>query len=157
MKKTVVLFLLWIVVIPSGFAQLKMHSFEEAEKLSIDSPKPNFIFIHTSWCEYCKLMEKTTFKNPEVIQLLNDSFYFISFDAESKNPIMFNKHTFQYKPNGLNTGIHELAATLGNIEGVISYPSFVLLDTNQSILYQQNSYIDSKTLLILLKEITKRH
>jgi thioredoxin-related protein len=157
MKKTVVILLFWIVAIPSGFAQLRTYSFEEAEKLGIENPRPTFVFIHTSWCKYCKMMEHSTFKNPEVIRLLNEKFYFVSLDAESKKQITYNKHTFEYKPKGQNTGVHELAEALGTLDGVVSYPSIVVLDTNQTILYQQSSYIDSRKMLVLLKEITKRH
>jgi thioredoxin-related protein len=157
MKKFVFIVFVFFWMIPSGLAQLKTYSFEKAEKIAIENPKPSFIFIHTSWCNYCKLMENTTFKNPEVIELLNEYFYFIPFDAESKNPITYNNHTFKYKPKGLKTGVHELAEILGTINGVISYPSIIILDTSQTILCQQSSYIDSKTMLLLLKEIAKKH
>jgi thioredoxin-related protein len=157
MKKLVVILLFWIVAIPSGYAQLKMHSFEEAEKLAVENPKPTFVFIHTSWCKYCKLMENSTFKNPEVIRLLNENFYFVSLDAESKKPITYNNHTFEYKPKGQNTGTHELAEALGTIDDVVSYPSISILDVNQTIVHQQSSYIDSRKILALLKEIAKEH
>lgn len=157
MKKIIFVLLVFFWMIPSGFAQLKMYSFEEVEKLAIENPKPTFVFIHTSWCKYCKLMENTTFKNPEIIKLLNEIFYFVSLDAEIKKPITYNSHTFKYKPKGQNTGVHELAEALGSIEGVVSYPSITILNINQTIIYQQSSYIDSKTIQILLKEISKRH
>jgi uncharacterized protein YyaL (SSP411 family) len=67
-----------IVVVPSGFAQLKTYSFQEAEKLSVENPKPIVVFVHTSWCKYCKMMENITLKNTEVISILNEnsiSFY----------------------------------------------------------------------------------
>jgi hypothetical protein len=38
-KLIFILFFL-IVVVPSGFAQLKTYSFQEAEKLSVENPKP---------------------------------------------------------------------------------------------------------------------
>lgn len=100
----------------SCFAQLKTYSFEEAEKLSKENPKPIVIFIHTSWCNYCRMMKNSTFKNQEIITLLNDNYYFISFDAESKDDIHFDNHTFQFKPNGQNIGIHELATELATID-----------------------------------------
>jgi len=84
MKKAVYILLIFFWTIPSGFAQLKTHTFEEAEKLAKENPKPYVVFIHTSWCNYCKMMENSTFKNPEIIHLLNSDFYFISLDAESK-------------------------------------------------------------------------
>ena len=157
MKKIffIVLILFW--AIPSGFAQLKTHSFEEAEKLSKENPKPIVVFIHTSWCKYCKMMENSTFKNRDVIKLLNDTFYFISLDAESKNDITVNNHTFKFKLTGQNTGIHELAVELATINNEVVYPTITILDTDYSILLQTHSFKDPKTILILLKEHGNTH
>lgn len=136
----------------SGFAQLKTYTFSEAEKLEQQNPKPIFVFIHTSWCKYCKMMENSTFKNPEVVQLLNDNFYFVSLDAEQKSPILFKNNTFRFQPKGQNTGVHELAEELGTVDGAMTYPTFSILDKNNTILLQISDYTDAKTMIGLLKE-----
>lgn len=136
----------------SGFAQLKTYTFSEAEKLEQQNPKPIFVFIHTSWCKYCKMMENSTFKNPEVVQLLNEHFYFVSLDAEQKSPILFKNNTFRFKPKGQNAGVHELAEELGTVDGAITYPTFSILDKNNTILLQISEYTDAKTMIGLLKE-----
>ena len=123
MKKGFFILFIFFWAIPSGFAQLKTYSFEEVEKLSKENPKPIVVFIHTSWCKYCKIMENSTFKNQEVVTLLNSAFYFISFDAETKNTITFNNYTFKFKPKGQNTGIHELATALATINNEVVYPT----------------------------------
>jgi thioredoxin-related protein len=64
-KLIFILFFL-IVVVPSGFAQLKTYSFE-AEKLSAENPSPLLFFVHTSWCKYCKMMENITFKTQKLL------------------------------------------------------------------------------------------
>lgn len=141
------------MVIPSSFAQLKTYSFQEAEKLRIESPKPIVVFTHTSWCNYCKMMENSTFKNPAVIKELNENFYFISFDAESKKEITFNNYTFQFKPTGTNTGIHELATALATIDKQVVYPTLTVLDTANTIQFQQHSHIKAKALLRILEKM----
>ncbi|PKB16594.1 uncharacterized protein DUF255 [Flavobacterium sp. 5] len=145
--------LIFFCTIASGFAQLKTYSFEEAEKLSKENPKPIVIFIHTSWCKYCKMMENSTFKNSENITLLNDYFYFISFNAESKEDIHFNNHTFKFKPNGLNTGIHELATALATIDSQVVYPTITILQPDFSILFQKHSFLNAKELATILQKI----
>ena len=142
---------------PNSFAQLKSYSFEEAEKLEQQQPKPIFVFVHTSWCKYCKMMENSTFKNPEVVQLLNDNFYFVSLNAESKEPIVIKDRTFTYKPKGKNTGIHELAEELATVDGNINYPTFSILDKNNTILLQISEFTDAKTMIVLLKEAADFH
>lgn len=155
MKKNVLFLVLFFWAIPSGFAQLKTYTFEEAELLSKQHPKPYFVFIHTSWCKYCKMMEKTTFQNAEVISILNDNFYFISFDAESKNPVHFREHTFYFHPTGTNTGYHELAEQLGNINGQLSFPTITIVSSESEILFQYNQFLKAKSLISVLKEIAK--
>jgi len=156
MKKTVWFLFVFFWVIPSGFAQLKTFSFEEAEKQSKENPKPYFVFIHTSWCKYCKMMQKTTFKNPEVISLLNDHFYFIAFDAESKNPVRFREHTFYFRPTGTNTGYHEIAEQLGTIDGQLSFPVMTILNPQTEILFQYNQFIKAKQLVGILQQIHQK-
>jgi thioredoxin-related protein len=152
MKNTLYILLILFWTIPSGFAQLKTYSFEEAEKQSKEDPKPIVVFIHTSWCQYCKMMENSTLKNPEIIALLNNNFYFISFDAESKNDIRFNNHTFRFQPKGQNTGIHELATELATIDSQVVYPTVTILQTDFSIVFQKHSFLNAKELLVVLKK-----
>jgi thioredoxin-related protein len=142
-----------MLTIPAGFAQLKNYSFEEAEQLSRESPKPIVVFVHTSWCKYCKMMENITFKNPEVIRILNGNFYFILLDAESKNDIAFNDRTFKFKPTGPNTGVHELAIALSTVNNQITYPTITIIDRNYSILFHKQSYIKTKDLISILGKI----
>lgn len=98
------------------------------------------------------MMENSTFKNPEIITILNDNFYFISLDAESKDDIYFNNHTFHFKPNGQNTGIHELATALATIDSQVAYPTVTILQTDFSIVFQKHSFLSSKELLIILEK-----
>lgn len=128
------------------FAQLNTYTFEQAEKLSIENPKPFVIFIHTNWCKICKMMENTTFKNKEIINQLNQNFYFISFNAEDKKEIQFHQNTFKFKPKGTNSGIHELAELLSNQ----TYPTITILHPDYSIVTQIESFVNAKTLLQIL-------
>jgi thioredoxin-related protein len=152
MKKWSYIVLIFFWVIPSGFAQLRSYSFEEAEKLSKENPKPFVVFVHTSWCNYCKMMENSTFKNPEIIKLLKTDFYFISLDAESKEDIHFNNHTFSFKPNGQNTGIHELATELATIDSQVIYPTITILQPDFSIMFQKHSFVSGNQLLAVLEK-----
>lgn len=143
--------LLLILFANQNFAQLNTFTFEEAEKLSIENPKPFVIFIHTNWCKICKIMENTTFKNKEIINELNQNFYFISFNAEAKKDIIFNKNIFKFKPKGNNSGIHELAEELSNQ----IYPTITILNSDYTILTQIESFENSKTLLQIFEKISQ--
>ena len=98
-------------------------------------------------------MEHSTFENPEIITVLNADFYFVSLDAEIKNNITFNGHTFKFKPTGLNTGIHELATALATIDGEVVYPTITILDADFSILFQKHSFLNAKALTAILEKM----
>lgn len=146
MKKFI--FFCFLLIANQNFAQLNTHTFEEAEKFSIENPKPFVVFIHTNWCKICKMMENTTFKNKEVINQLNQNFYFISFNAEDKKDIYFNKNTFRFKPKGTNSGVNELAELLSSQ----TYPTITILNSDYLILTQIESFINTKTLLKVLEK-----
>ena len=152
MKKisSIVLFLLFAFPV---FGQLKTYSFSEVERLNKTTPKPTLVFVHTSWCKYCKMMENSTFKNQELIQQLNEHFYFVSLDAEETSDITFLNHTFTFKPTGQKTGVHELATELATINNEVIYPTITILDTSFAILFQKHSYLNAEELLGILQKL----
>jgi thioredoxin-related protein len=101
-------------------------------------------------------MKNTTLKNTEVVNLLNQKYYFVSLDIEERKPIPFRGHTFHYKPTGANTGVHELAEQLGTIAGQIAYPGICFLNSDFEIIFQKEGYITPKTLVSIMKNITNR-
>jgi thioredoxin-related protein len=107
----------------------KIHwlSWQEAAKLQKESPKKIFIDVYTNWCGWCKKMDASTFRNPEVVKYMNKHFYAIKMDAEMKDEIRFKDHTFKWVKAG-RRGVHTLAYSL--LEGKMSYPSFVTLNEN---------------------------
>ncbi|RXR21160.1 thioredoxin family protein [Flavobacterium amnicola] len=152
MKKISIIWLFLLFTFPF-FGQLKSYSFSEVEKLNKITPKPTLVFVHTSWCNYCKIMENSTFKNQEVIQQLNENFYFVSLDAEVPSDITFLNHTFKFRPTGPKTGVHELATELATINNKVMYPTIAILDASFAILFQKQSYLNAEELLSILQKI----
>lgn len=136
-----------------SFPQIKTFQFEQIDSLQKNEKRTVVIFMHTDWCNYCKAMQNTTFKNERVVNYLDKHFYFISLNAEEKRDINFNKHTFKYKPTGANTGVHELAEQLGAVEGSISYPALCFLSQNHEIVFQHNQFLSSTDLYPILTEL----
>jgi thioredoxin-related protein len=151
--------ILSIFIFIGGFAnysqtELKMYTFSEVEKLQQQKPKPVAIFIYTDWCKICFGMKKTTFKNKEVIQLLNNIFYFVRLDGEEKKDIIFLGKTFVYKPTGANTGVHELADELASINKRISYPTTTILNSKFEIELQINGFSNAKEMKKILSRLS---
>lgn len=122
---------------PVEGSAIKWMSFEEAIILSQKQPKKIFIDVYTEWCGWCKRMDKVTFTDPQVIKLMNENYYAVKFDAESKTPINFNNKTFEYKAE---YKAHELALALLN--GKMSYPTTVYLDESFNMLTAAPGYME---------------
>jgi Highly conserved protein containing a thioredoxin domain len=105
--------------------EIVWYTWEEAAELSKETPKKVFIDLYTDWCGWCKKMDASTFKDPEVVKYLNENFYPVKFNAERKDVITFNDRKFEYMKSG-RRGVHQLAYAL--LDGRLGYPAFVTLD-----------------------------
>jgi thioredoxin-related protein len=132
-------------------AQVRYTTFEKLDSSVHALPRKTFVFINTGWCPYCKMMENTTFRDKRVIQMLNNCFYSISLNAEQRQPITFKGKTYAFRPQGANTGMHELAAVLMKTSAQVAYPALVLLDEHYRIIYRYNGYMNGSQFLRLLQ------
>jgi thioredoxin-related protein len=131
---------------------LNVFTFEEVEKLHPLNPRPLLVFVYTDWCKICHGMKRTTLKNKEVQQLLNEKFYFISLNGEEKQDITFFGKTFTYQPTGTNTGMHELAKKLATKEKRIAYPTTVILNTAFEINAQLIGFYNTKEITRIITQ-----
>lgn len=150
--KILICFISFFWAIPQGLAQLNMVQFKQIDSLKTIEKRPVIVFIHTDWCKYCQVMKAKTFKNQQVVLLLNSKFYFVDFNAEEKRKIKFNNAIFNFKPNGNSSGVHELALQLGTINGQINYPTLCILNDKYEIIFQFNSFMNAKDLLEILEK-----
>lgn len=140
-------------IISAGFCQLQNRTFEEIEALQQIQKRKTIVFIHADWCQFCQRMKSTTFKNQEIIESLNSNFYFIDFNTGEKRDISFNKQTFKYEPTGNNVGVHQLALQLGTMNNQIVYPVLCVLNDQNEIILQYNSYLSPKDFKLLLEKL----
>jgi len=102
---------------------VKWYTIQEAEKLNKEAPRPIFIDTFTDWCGWCKKMDKETFTDPVISDLLNNKFYPVKFDAEGSEKVVFLGQTFIN--DGKSGKAHQLAVAL--LQGQLSYPTVVFL------------------------------
>ena len=103
-------------------------SIDEASKLKNLDEKYYFVDVYTSWCKWCKVMDQQTFTDSTVINLLDDQFHVVKFNAEQTDIVNWEGTEYLYQAGG-RRGIHTLAMKLLN--GRLSYPSFAVLDKDR--------------------------
>lgn len=116
--------------------EVKWIGFEEALNLQATSKKPIMVFVYTNWCSWCKLMEKDIFQNPKAVSYLNNQFYSVKINAESKDTFVVKGQTYAYLPQ---YKANELALYL--LEGRLSFPTTVFLTAAQKV-QRIPSYLD---------------
>jgi thioredoxin-related protein len=107
----------------SESSKVKWFTIQEAEKLIKKDPRPIFVDTYTDWCGWCKKMDKETFTNSVISEILNDKYYPVKFNAEVRDSITFFGQTFIN--DGKSGPAHQLAVAL--LHGEMSYPTVVFL------------------------------
>jgi len=113
-------------------------TWDEMVKLNEKIPKKIFIDFYTSWCGWCKVMDKNTFEDSIVADLMMKDFYCVKFDAERSDSIHFLDKTWKFVPSG-RKGYHELAAYF--MQNQLSYPTFCVLTADFKLITPLKGYI----------------
>ncbi len=85
-------------------------------------PRPILIDMYTDWCGWCKVMDKETYNNAKVAAYINEKYYAVKFNAESKDSVEWNGKKYGY--NAANRS-NDLAVFL--MYGQMSYPTTIFL------------------------------
>jgi len=126
----------------AGGAEVSWVKIGKVEDLVKKKPKKTIVDVYTSWCGPCKMLDKTTFRDPEVVKLMSDNFYSVKFNAEGPDPVKFKGKTYnnpKYNPaktRGRN-GQHTLTPTFG----IRGYPSIIILDEKMNIIDKASGYL----------------
>ena len=101
------------------------HTEQDAFSAARRENKPILVDSWAEWCEACKKMDATTFQNPDLIKYINNNFYAVRFNAESKDVIHFQGKEYSFNPQfKANTLAVEL------MKGSMSYPTAVIMMEN---------------------------
>ena len=153
MKKFKYILLFALLISVTGFAQeIKWMSLEEAINLQKKSPKKIIMDVYTNWCGPCKMLDKNTFHNPDVVKYINQYYYAVKFNAEGNEVINYNGKTFNnpdYKEELANrrNGIHQLTYYLK----VNSYPTVVYFDEQGNLLTSIVGYMVPQQIELYLR------
>lgn len=122
---------------------LNMNELNEKEKLQ---SKPVILDLYTNWCYWCKVMDKKTYSNSKVISYINEHFYAVKFDAESKEKVQWANREYNfnetYKVNDF---------TMYVTSDQPGFPSTVIFADDQSQPVSLQGFLEPKELEPILK------
>lgn len=154
MKKYLVL-LSFMCLSFAGMSQdtIQWMSMNEALAAQKENPKKIFMDVYTTWCGPCKLLDKNTFSDKNVIKYINKNYYAVKFNAEGNEEITFNGFTYTNPryvegKKGRNS-VHFFADAL-KLQG---YPSLAFFETDGNLIEAIPGYKTPTQLEIFLKMI----
>ena len=108
--------------------EISWQKFDRGMEMAKEQNKNIFLYFHAKWCSYCIKMEKSTFKNPMVIDYINKNFISIKVDSDREQKI----------------------SAAYNVRGL---PSLWFLKSDHTKISNLPGYVDGKTFGIILKFI----
>ena len=119
-------------------------TYEEGLKAAEESGKHIVIDFSTAWCGYCKKMDRETFTNSKVIDLINNDFIPVRIDGDSRRKI--NLEGFITTERNLTKKEY----------GVRGYPTFWFLESDGQKIGAQPGYQPPAQFLGLLNFVKDR-
>tara|TARA_B100000035_G_scaffold308003_1_gene312044 strand:+ start:3325 stop:3861 length:537 start_codon:yes stop_codon:yes gene_type:complete len=148
---------LFITLLSFGLQAQEINwiSFTEALEAQKTEPKKIFMYVYANWCGPCKLLDKHTFSNKDLIEYVNINFYPVKFNGEGIEEIyfydrVFNNPNHDPKRKGKNS-LHELTRLLG----ISAFPAMLFFDEYGNPIIPVMGYFKPQQLEPYLKMINQ--
>ena len=133
-------------------------SLDEVREAQKTNPKNVLIDVYTNWCGPCKLMDRNTFSNTDIIRIINENYYAVKFNAEGNDTVTFMDKVFT-NPNfdSTKTQRRNSSHQFTQFLGVNAYPSTLFFDSEMNYLTPVRGYLNPKQIeiyLLLFKDDT---
>jgi len=116
-----------LLVLATAFVSVKKEKVQwltvaELQVAYNKNPKPILVDVYTSWCGWCKVMDRETYNRDNVAAYINEHYYAVKLDAEANQTFNWGGKEFGYNAAYKS---NELAVYL--MGGQMSYPTTVFL------------------------------
>ena len=143
----------FLFMLPIQAQEIKWMTMNEALEAQQENPKKIFMDVYTDWCGPCKLLDKKTFHNKDVVDYVNSNYYAVKFNAEGTEEISYNDFTYtnpNYNPDRKGRNSQHFFANALKITG---YPSIVFFDKESRVITPLVGYKTPQQLELYLKMI----
>ncbi|MBQ0768210.1 MAG: thioredoxin family protein [Bizionia sp.] len=153
MKKHFLLIaVVFLTTIVASAQEINWVTLDKAVELQQKAPKKIMMDMYTAWCGPCKMLDRNTFSNPDVIKYVNTHYYAVKFNAEGNDVVAFKGKTFtnpSYNPARAKSrnSAHQLASYFQ----IRSYPTILFLDEKANFLAPIIGYKTPQDLELYLK------
>ncbi len=128
-------------------SDIKWMSIEEALDKQNEEPRKILIEVYTKWCKVCHKLDQLSLSQQHIAEYINENYYPVKFDAESKAPIYFMGQKYDFKNEG-STGYHTFAYKITH--GKLNYPSLVFMDEDLRVIQSINGFQSPSKLIRIL-------
>lgn len=152
MKKTILILILLAFNIQSKAQEINWVSLNEALELQKENPKKIMMDVYTNWCGPCKMLDKKTFHNKDVVAFVNKNYYAVKFNGEGNETIHYKGKTYNNpnydatKANRRNSS-HQFA----NYIGINAYPTIAFMNEKGGLIVPLRGFHDAQELEFYLK------
>ena len=156
------IFLFFILIQFQLYSQeINWISLDEVREAQKTNPKNVLIDVYTNWCGPCKLMDRNTFSNTDIIRIINENYYAVKFNAEGNDTVTFMDKVFT-NPNfdSAKTQKRNSSHQLTQFLGINAYPSTLFFDSEMNYLTPVKGYLNPKQIeiyLLLFKDDTYKN
>ena len=146
------LFAVFALVSVSATAQIKWMTLEEAVAAQAQEPKKIMMDVYTNWCGPCKMLDKMTFTNEDLVAYVNENFYAVKFNAEGDSVLTYKGKEYanpNYDPERefKRNYPHEFSQYMG----IRGYPAIVFMDEDANFITPVTGFMTAQQLEVYLK------
>jgi thioredoxin-related protein len=151
--KQLVLLMAFLLVGSMSAQKIQWMTMNEAIAAQKENPKKIFVDVYTTWCGPCKMMDRDTFSNKDVIKFVNDNYYAVKFNAEGTEEVDYQDFVYtnpNYQEGRRGRNSQHLFAHAMKVQG---YPSVVFFKEDGDLIQAITGYRKPHELEIYLKMI----
>jgi thioredoxin-related protein len=153
MKKHLIIIILLLAGAIQAQNKIKWVTMNQALEAQKTTPKKIIMDVYTDWCGPCKMMDRNTFTNKDVIKFINDNYYAVKFNAEGTEEITYQDFTYtnpNYQEGRKGRNATHFFADALRLQG---YPSIVFFEEDGTLIQPVVGYKTPSQLEIYLKMI----